>query len=60
MPKQERNKKSATKALAAAAAKPGKLRLTSLFDVQREPQPSSGANHGTNAEKATVPTFVEQ
>ena len=60
MPRQERNKKSATKALAEAATKPGQLRLISLFDVQRQPQPSTSTNHGTNTEETTVPTFVEQ
>ena len=55
MPRQERNKKAATKALAEAAAKPGQLRLTSLFDVQREAQPSTNTSNET-----TVTTIVEQ
>ena len=46
--------------LAEAAARPGQLRLTSLFDVQRRPQPSTSTNHGTNTEETTVSTFVEQ
>ena len=55
MPRQERNKKTATKALAEVAAKPGQLRLTSPFDVQREEQPSTSTSNET-----TVTTFVEQ
>ena len=55
MPRQERNKKAATTALAEAAAKPGQLRLTSLFDVQREAQPSTSTSNET-----TVTTIVEQ
>ena len=60
MLRQERTGKSATKALAKAAAKPGHLRLTSLFDVRREPQTSTRTSHGANTEEATFPTFVEQ
>ena len=60
MSRQEINKKGATKALVEAAAKPGQLRLTLLFDVQRQPQPSTSTNHITNSEETTVPTFVKQ
>ena len=55
MPRQERNKKAATKALAEAAAKPGQLRLTSLLDVQREARPSTSTSN-----EITVTTFIEQ
>ena len=41
MPREERIKKAATKALAEAAAKPGQLKLASFFDVQREVEPTS-------------------
>ena len=55
MPRQERNKKVATKALVEVAAKPGQLRLTSLFDGQREAQQSTRTSNET-----TATTFVEQ
>ncbi len=50
MPQQERNKKAATKALAKAASKPGQLKLTSLFAVESESQPSTSRN----ADETTV------
>ena len=50
MPQQERNKKAATKALAEAASKPGQLKLTSLFAVESESQPSTSRN----ADETTV------
>ena len=43
------------KALAEAAAKPGQVKLTSLFDVQREAEPSTS----TDSETA-VTAFVEK
>ena len=51
MPREERIKKAATKALAEAATKPGQLKLESFFDVQREVEPSTSR---------TVTTFVEE
>ena len=55
MPRQERNKKTATKALAEAAAKPKQLRLTWLLDVQGEARPSTSKSNET-----TVTTFIER
>ena len=45
MPREERNKKATTKALAEAAAKPGQAKITSLFTIERTTHRTESSDH---------------